>query len=446
MRDVLYVMKSARPFQFALIFLDLFFLSLSFGLLHLLRFQQFNPWFLITPTFLGIVFFQFMSNYSLELYRFQHWQTHKHSFIRILLSLALTFLMITFFLYLLAINPKGLVGRGILIGSLGLYGVFSFITRQFILSLIKNIESKLNLIYIGPQKGLEFLKKELPHKQNQVQWVDPTLQTLEQFKILLNKFSHPLVLVDRPINNDWGNFMTQLRLSGYTLFSLRRFIELTQNKIPLYTIDWSWITFTEGFEIFHKPFLKRLKRLFDIGFALILIIIFSPFALLTALAVFINSPGPVIYSHKRVGHLNTIFTIYKFRSMTLNAEIGHALWAQKDDQRITPVGKFIRLTRLDEIPQLINILRGDMSFIGPRPERPEFTKELEKKIPYYNLRHLVKPGLSGWAQINYPYGASVEDAIEKLQYELYYIKNYSLLLDLKVALKTLSTVLFGKGR
>ena len=169
--------------------------------------------------------------------------------------------------------------------------------------------------------------------------------------------------------------------------------------------------------------------------------------LLTALAVKLTSRGPALYHQVRVGQGGRHFTIHKFRSMRTDAEEATgAVWAQKDDPRITPIGRFIRKTRLDELPQLWNVLRGDMSFIGPRPERPEFVTQLTEQIPFYGLRHTVKPGVTGWAQVCYTYGATVEDAMEKLQYDLFYIKNLSLPLDVFILLKTIKTVVLRRGQ
>jgi len=195
-------------------------------------------------------------------------------------------------------------------------------------------------------------------------------------------------------------------------------------------------------------FRRMWKRLFDIACVLLLLPVVLPVAVLAAIAIWIDGRGRmgVIYSQTRVSENGRLFQIYKFRSMIAGAEKdGVAVWATKNDARVTRVGAFLRKFRLDEIPQLYNVLRGDMSFVGPRPERPEFVEKLSEKIPYYNERHRVKPGLSGWAQIRYPYGASEEDGFEKLQYDLYYVKNCSLLLDMLVILQTAEVVLLGKG-
>lgn len=164
------------------------------------------------------------------------------------------------------------------------------------------------------------------------------------------------------------------------------------------------------------------------------------------MAIKLDSPGPVIFKQKRVGENEKIFVLYKFRTMRNDAEKGSgAVWAKKNDPRVTRIGKFLRKTRLDELPQLFNVLKGDMSFVGPRPERPEFVEKLKEIIPYYSERHFVKPGVTGWAQVRYPYGASVEDAVEKLRYDLFYIKNLSMFLDLYIVFETFKVVLFGRG-
>ncbi len=189
---------------------------------------------------------------------------------------------------------------------------------------------------------------------------------------------------------------------------------------------------------------RRLRRVFDVVISMIGIALSSPLMILTAVAIRIESPGPVIYTQERVGFQGRRFKIFKFRSMRPDAETDGAVWAGENDPRVTRVGRIIRKLRIDETPQFFNILRGEMSLIGPRPERPEFVEQLEKRIPYYSERHLVKPGLTGWAQVCYPYGASFEDALEKHQYDLYYIKNQSPFLDAIILLETARVVLFGR--
>ena len=236
------------------------------------------------------------------------------------------------------------------------------------------------------------------------------------------------------------------RIAGVNVIELAGFVEREQGKIPLKTMYPSWVIYGDGYRK-TGIFARGLKRLFDISVALLFLILTWPIMLITALLIKLES-GPksaVLYSQIRVGRDSEHFQIFKFRSMREDAEKNGAVWAMQNDNRITVVGAFIRKYRIDELPQLFNILRGDMSFIGPRPERPEFVDKLSESIPYYGDRHQVKPGLTGWAQICYNYGSSEADALEKLQYDLYYIKNYTLLLDTIILIQTCEVIFFGKG-
>jgi sugar transferase (PEP-CTERM system associated) len=236
------------------------------------------------------------------------------------------------------------------------------------------------------------------------------------------------------------------KMGGVEVLDLLSFFERHTNKIRLDIMQPSWLFLSEGFEV--NNFRRMWKRLFDIACVLVLLPVVLPVGILASIAILIESRGRegVIYSQTRVSENGRHFQIYKFRSMVIEAEKdGVARWAAKNDARITRVGSVLRKFRIDELPQLYNVLRGDMSFVGPRPERPEFVEKLSENIPYYNERHRVKPGLSGWAQIRYPYGASEEDGFEKLQYDLYYVKNCSILLDMLVILQTAEVVLLGKG-
>jgi len=236
------------------------------------------------------------------------------------------------------------------------------------------------------------------------------------------------------------------KMSGVNVLDLVTFFERRAGKIRLDMLNPSWLYLSEGFDL--GTFRRIGKRVFDILVALMLMPIALPLAVMVSLAIFIESGGrgSVLYSQVRVKQYGMPFKIYKFRSMVTNAEKdGVAQWASKNDSRITRVGQIIRKGRLDELPQLFNVLKGDMSFVGPRPERPEFVEKLAKAVPYYEERHRVKPGLTGWAQVCYSYGDTVGDSVEKLQYDLYYVKNYSVLLDLLILLQTAEVVMLGKG-
>ena len=234
------------------------------------------------------------------------------------------------------------------------------------------------------------------------------------------------------------------KLSGTRVTDPLTFFERELLRVEVSMLRPSWALFSEGFV--YSQTRDITKRMFDLSVASLIFIFMWPFMLLTAIVVKLESKGPALYKQTRVGFNGKEFPIYKFRSMSQDAEKdGKAVWAQKNDARVTRVGAFIRNTRLDELPQLYNVFVGDMSFIGPRPERPQFVAELNETIPFYDARHRVKPGLMGWAQLKYPYGASVDDARNKLKYDLYYVKNHSFFIDVLIVIQTVEVVLLGKG-
>ena len=239
--------------------------------------------------------------------------------------------------------------------------------------------------------------------------------------------------------------LLECKQRGIEVTDLARFLERESGKVRLTTPP-SWLVFSDGFNA--SPMRRASKRIFDIVCALVILALTWPLMLLVALAIRIESGAgqPILYSQERVGEAGRTFRLFKFRSMRTDAETGGvARWASKNDDRVTRVGRVIRKLRLDELPQLWNVLSGSMSFIGPRPERPQFVAELSKSIPYYSLRHCVKPGLTGWAQLRYPYGSSEEDAAEKLTFDLFYVKNHTLRFDALIFLQTVEVVLFGRG-
>ncbi|OGR06326.1 MAG: hypothetical protein A2511_09605 [Deltaproteobacteria bacterium RIFOXYD12_FULL_50_9] len=237
--------------------------------------------------------------------------------------------------------------------------------------------------------------------------------------------------------------LLECRVSGLSVIKGIEFYEELSGKIIVEKTNPSWLIFSAGFNK-NRLFLV-VKRFVDIFVSVTGLLVALPVMLLTAICIKLDSPGPVFYSQERVGENNKKFKVFKFRSMKVDAESNGAVWAKKDDDRVTRVGQFIRKARIDETPQMWTVLRGDMSFVGPRPERPVFVEQLAQKIPYYALRHTVKPGITGWAQVWYPYGASEEDALRKLEYDLYYIKNMTVWMDLVIILQTIKIVLFQKG-
>lgn len=238
--------------------------------------------------------------------------------------------------------------------------------------------------------------------------------------------------------------LLECKLHGITVTDISSFFEREHQRLQLDSMNSSWLVFGSGFR--QSWFGNLIKRVFDILLSLVLLLVTLPVMLLTIIAIKLEGPGPILYWQTRVGLGNKPFEICKFRSMRPDAEKdGQPRWAAGNDDRITRVGRVIRTLRIDELPQILNVLRGEMSFIGPRPERPLFVNQLSKQIPYFLARHSIRPGISGWAQVRYPYGASVQDAKEKLQYDLYYVKNHTLFLDILIILETVKVVLFGRG-
>ena len=238
--------------------------------------------------------------------------------------------------------------------------------------------------------------------------------------------------------------LLEMKLDGVQFDHLASVYENYTGKIAVENLRPSWLIFSPGFE--HSRVLSTLKRSMDIGISIVGIVLALPLMALTAMAIKATSKGPICYHQRRVGQHGRVFTVHKFRSMQEDAEAATGpVWASQQDPRVTPIGAFLRRSRLDELPQLWNVLMGDMSFVGPRPERPEFVAELTKRIRFYPQRHIVRPGLTGWAQVRYTYGASTEDALQKLQFDLFYIKNLSLALDLFIILETVKTVILRKG-
>jgi len=233
--------------------------------------------------------------------------------------------------------------------------------------------------------------------------------------------------------------------NGFFAYSLVDFFEEINGFTEVGLLDWDYFIGKDDFSVLRNTQKVALKRVSDYFHAIILIILTLPISIITAICIKLESAGPIFYTQTRVGQFNEEFKVIKFRSMTVNAESKGAQWAQKSDPRTTRVGKFIRKTRIDEIPQLINVLRGEMSLIGPRPERRVFIKMLTNEIPFYEFRHSILPGITGLAQVKYPYGASVEDGVWKHKYDLYYIRNQNFFLDVKIIFMTIKTVLSGMG-
>ena len=334
-----------------------------------------------------------------------------------------------------------------------LFGIITIFQIAFRYIVIMGVVEKERVVFVGEndytQDLLESVKKDGQYvfaaSLNNTDMKALGKEIVEMYKI--KKFDVLVDFTDKLLGDPkLTGKLLQYKLEGLQYYNYLEFYETYENKLPISHLSPKWFLENTGFEIYHNNFNLKAKRLLDLFFAMLIGIFAAPVIILAAIIVKLESKGPVFFIQERIGEGNRKFNIVKFRSMTTDAEKDGPQWASKNDNRVTKFGKIMRATRIDELPQLWNVLRGEMSFVGPRPEREFFIQQLEKEIPYYNLRHTVKPGLTGWAQVMYPYGASVEDAYRKLQYDLYYIKHHSIPFDVKVLLKTVTIVIFGKGR
>ena len=334
-----------------------------------------------------------------------------------------------------------------------LFGIITIFQIAFRYIVIMGVVEKERVVFVGEndytQDLLESVKKDGQYvftaSLNNTDMKALGKEIAEMYKT--KKFDVLVDFTDKLLGDPkLTGKLLQYKLEGLQYYNYLEFYETYENKLPISHLSPKWFLENTGFEIYHNNFNLKAKRLLDLFFAMLIGIFAAPVIILAAIIVKLESKGPIFFIQERIGEGNRKFNIVKFRSMTTDAEKDGPQWASKNDNRVTKFGKIMRATRIDELPQLWNVLRGEMSFVGPRPEREFFIQQLEKEIPYYNLRHTVKPGLTGWAQVMYPYGASVEDAYRKLQYDLYYIKHHSIPFDVKVLLKTVTIVIFGKGR
>ena len=358
--------------------------------------------------------------------------------------------------------PSLLVGRGAFLLSFGLALLGILLSRTLFLRWVRSGTLKSRTLVVGTGSRaahIESLLSKRSHATNvQVvgylpmggshHFVDHTriLDTQESLPELVTRMQiNEIVLAVRdrrgglPVQD-----LLKCKLQGIRILELSSFFERENGHLQLDSMNASWMILSDGFD--QGMLRDTAKRLFDLLVSSAMLLVCLPVMALTALLIKLESPGPVLYRQERVGQGCRNFTILKFRSMCVDAEKdGKPRWARQNDSRVTLTGRFIRRTRIDELPQIFNVFFGEMSFVGPRPERPYFVQDLTQKIPYYGVRHTVKPGITGWAQVRYPYGATDEDAMHKLQYDLYYVKNHSVFLDLMILFQTAQVVLWGKG-
>ncbi|MET1256771.1 TIGR03013 family XrtA/PEP-CTERM system glycosyltransferase [Aliikangiella maris] len=385
--------------------------------------------------------------------------------VRVFISFALGLLALVIFYYLM---PDLLLGRGIFAYSISVSFATIIVVRLIFLHTVdgRSLRRKI-LVYgaselashltdkkdanraLSPKNASYMIHGFVPVEGEEIcvpdQYIVKPGNDLSEYCSAYNVDEIVLAIADRrkkmPVDA-----LLDCKLANINIIDFVGFWEREKSMIRLDMMNPSWLIFGDGTR--QGSISAFLARTFDILISALLLTMMFPFLVITAILIFIESgfKGPIFYRQTRVGLNGKTFELLKFRSMIVNAEKdGSPQWAQQNDMRVTRVGKFIRKVRIDELPQILNIFNGDMSLVGPRPERPEFVAELEKKIPFYSARHSVKPGLAGWAQLKYPYGASEEDTYNKLQYDLYYVKNHSLIMDVLVLLQTVEVIVLGKG-
>ena len=384
----------------------------------------------------------------------------RSTLLRLMPSLGLGFALVILVFYLV---PELYIGRGVLLIMLALSGTGVLAVRA---ALLKSSESRLlqsRILFVGAgslaRECVDLIHSSLgyhryhvvghvPMPNEEVQ-VSPSsiLPVGKSLAYMADAYKASEIVV-AVVNRRGGAFpireLLDCKLAGVKVIDAATFFEREALQIRVDSLQPSWFVFGNGFD---QSFLRAFcKRVFDLLASLTIFIATLPITVLTALWICLEDRGPVFYRQERVGEDGKVFEVLKFRSMRVDAEkAGAPQWASTHDPRTTRIGRIIRKIRVDEIPQVINVLRGEMSFVGPRPERPFFVEKLCQEVPYYDMRHSIKPGITGLAQVRYAYGASVEDAVQKLQYDLYYVKNNSLFLDILILIDTLQVVLFGKG-
>ncbi len=395
--------------------------------------------------------------FSLGLYNWQFSSTFSDIFTRLFVSFLISTLALAVVFYTL---PDLTIWRSAL--ALAMLAAFPalIILRLVFLQIvdISQLKHKIIIIGVGERaaqledrehdgRSCRFICKgfvQIPGEQVKVsaERILPTETELSEF-VEENGIDEIVVAVQDRRGHLPLPSLVNCRLNGTAITDYMNFRERESLCIDLKALNPSWFLFSEGFPGGRVQ--QAFKRIMDIAVSLVMLIFLLPVIISTAIAIRLESPGPIFYRQERMGFRGKPFVLTKFRSMRVDAERDGPQWAAANDTRVTTVGAFVRKTRIDEIPQILNVLKGDMSLVGPRPERPFFVEQLAEVIPYYSERHRVKPGVTGWAQLNYPYGASIDDARHKLQYDLYYIKYYSLLLDLSIIAQTVRVVLWPQG-
>jgi sugar transferase (PEP-CTERM system associated) len=397
--------------------------------------------------------------YYFDLYDLRIFKSNFELTIRLLQSLGVASIVLAFLYYLF---PDLIIGRGVFFISLSFIAAMIVSWRLLYNGIVKTKKLDQRVLIVGCGSFAQLIARMIKEREDSGFKVigfineglngtggpimDPSvLGSRSQLVELVEKEKVDRIIV--ALDERRGKFpdveLLGCKMKGIGVEDGNDFFENLTGRLLVESLTPSFLIFSEGFN--SSRLSRSIKRAMELLVSFVGMIVLLPFFLIISVLIKFEDGGTIFYKQERVGENGKIFNLLKFRSMIENAEVNGPVWSQEHDTRVTRIGRWIRKCRLDEIPQMINVLKGDMSFIGPRPERPVFVEQLKQKIPYYGLRSSVKPGITGWAQIRYPYGASEEDALEKLKYDLYYLKNLSILFDIRVLFETIKVVLFGKG-
>ena len=397
--------------------------------------------------------------YICDLYDFKIFRSNLELLIRLLQSLGSALILVALLYF---IFPRLIIGRGIFLFSIGFIGLGVICWRFLYNEFLKMKYSDQRIIIVGSGSLAKSIARQIldqvdsgfriigftarePEKVG-LRLVNPSIiGTHDQIAAIAERERiHRIIVANEDRRGCLSlNQLLECKTKGIIIEDGIEFYERLAGKLEIDHLHPSFMIFSDGFRV--SRFIRLLKRSMDLILSLTGLVTAAPLMMVIVCLIKIESPGPILYRQERVGENGTPFNLLKFRSMRDNAETDGPVWAEKEDNRVTRIGKWLRKARLDEIPQMINVLTGSMSFVGPRPERPHFVEKLRLAIPYYDQRSSVLPGITGWAQIRYPYGASIAESAEKLRYDLYYIKNMSLAFDLFIIFDTIKTILLGKG-
>jgi len=454
------MIRSLKLAKYGLLVLDVCAFILSYHIGYFLRYFDFYQE-LLVPGVLWFLPFLILTFIVLDAYN--PWSHHSRLSLATRMLPALIVLTVTLSLVAFLVfgeELQGYSGRGVLYFSLAVFGVYSVVSRLLFAYLFDQTKLQSHWLILTESRYVPLIDHEVSQRfpywqisylvrdytKSKADNDGPSVYSIKSHlnKMLTQKWDGVVIATESLTNSEMSLFLGR-RLRGLRVIDLVSFYERFFLKLPLFFVEHSQFMIGRGFFVLSNPVGLRVKSMMDYSISAVLLLLSLPLFILISVLIWLDSGRPIFFRQQRTGKEGSRFEVFKFRTMVVGADKLDP-YTQKKDSRITRIGHFLRLTRLDELPQLFNILAGQMSLIGPRAEWTKLTDEYEKKIPFYNLRHLVRPGLTGWAQVMYPYGANIQDTIEKLEYDLYYIKNYTALLDINILFKTVRVVIFGGGR